>query len=273
MNLPQYRNPTDLIKRMPDDSWFTHAQIFDDLLVVANAATASYVLKTSAGLIVIDAIYPKEAMFHAIVDSIREIGWNPDDIKKLVITHGHFDHCGCGRWLVEQYHAKTYLSRIDDAFWRDSPFFPDRPETWKDFDIDHYVNDGDEITLGETAIQVLFTPGHTPGGLSYLFPVHDNGVRHMAGMWGGTNPPADIAGIVQYFQSLDHFLDETEKAHCDVIINNHPALDGYDKIAYAQHRYAHMPNVYVIGEANFRKFCNLYRQLCYDKLLELAKRG
>ena len=117
---------------------------------------------------------------------------------------------------------------------------------------------------------MLFTPGHTPGGLSYIFPVHDNGVRHMAGMWGGTNPPASIKGIVQYFYSLDHFIEECRKNHCDLTINNHPTLDGYDKIEYSKHRCKHMPNVYVIGEDNFLTFCNVYRHLCYDRMMELS---
>ena len=98
MNLPMYQiDIQKLLAGMPDDSWFTHAQIFDDLLCVANKSTASFVLKTSEGLIVIDAIYPKETMFHAIVSAIEDIGWDPHEIHKLVITHRHFDHCGCGQ--------------------------------------------------------------------------------------------------------------------------------------------------------------------------------
>lgn len=271
MKLPQYRNPPWLLDRMPDTSWFDHAQIFDDVLVVANASTAAFVLKTTEGLIVIDAIYPDKAMFNAIVNAIKDIGWNPEDIKKLVLTHGHFDHCGCGKWIVEKYHPETYLSKVDDDFWRDCPFFPDKPETFKDFNIDHYVDDGDTITLGDTTIHVLATPGHTPGGLSFIFPVHDQGVRYMAGMWGGTNPPASIEGVVQYFQSLEHFLEETAKYHCDVTINNHPTMDnGFIKMEYAKTRTDHMPNPYIIGEEGFRRFCKLYRCMCYDKLLDIA---
>ena len=177
MNLPMYQiDIQKLLAGMPDDSWFTHAQIFDDLLCVANKSTASFVLKTSEGLNVIDAIYPKETMFHAIVSAIEDIGWDPHEIRKLVITHGHFDHCGCGKWLVDSFGCETYLSKIDDDFWEQHPFFTDRPDTWKNFRIDHYIDDGDVITLGDHWIRVLSTPGHTPGGLSFIFLVHDNGV-------------------------------------------------------------------------------------------------
>lgn len=273
MKLPKYAiDIQGLLSGMPDGSWFTHAQIFDNLLCVANKTTASFVMKTSEGLIVIDAIYPKVEMFNAIVGAIEDIGWDPNDIKKFVITHGHFDHCGCGRWLVEKYHCETYLSKIDDEFWESTPFYPDKPDTWKDFKIDHYVDDGDEITLGDTTIKVLFTPGHTPGGLSYIFPVYDNGVKHMAGMWGGTNPPGAICDVVKYLESVDHFTEETLKAHCDVPICNHPDFDnGYAKMEYSRVRKSHMPNAYVCGEDGFQKFNSVFRNLCYWKLGLIAE--
>ena len=50
----------DTIKRMEDMTWFTHAQIFDDLLIVAQKETSCFVRKTSSGLVVIDGIWPDE---------------------------------------------------------------------------------------------------------------------------------------------------------------------------------------------------------------------
>lgn len=273
MKLPEYKiDAVKLFCGMSDDSYFTHALIFDDLLCVANKATACFVLKTSEGLILIDAIYPKESIFKAIVGAIESVGWEPADIKKFVITHGHFDHCGCGKWVIESFHPVTYLSKTDDDFWRDNPFMPNKPETWKDFDIDVYVSDGDEICLGNTSIKVLSTPGHTPGCLSFIFPVQDNGERHMAGMWGGTNPPATIEEMVTYLKSVDHFAEETEKASCEVQICNHPDFDnGYIKMEYARTRLSHMPNVYVMGKEGFSRFNSVFRNLCYSKLLSVAK--
>ncbi len=72
----------DTIKEMEDMSFFTHAKIFDDLLIVAQKQTNCFVLNTSDGLIVIDAIWPSEKTFEAIVAAIKDIGWNPDTIKK-----------------------------------------------------------------------------------------------------------------------------------------------------------------------------------------------
>ncbi len=107
---------SETIKAMEDMSFFTYSLIFDDLLIVAQKETNCFVLKTSDGLIIIDAIWPAKEAFDAIIGAIQEIGWNPDSIKKLVLTHGHVDHTGCGKWFVEQYNAHTYLSKADDIF-------------------------------------------------------------------------------------------------------------------------------------------------------------
>ena len=64
-------------------------------------------------------------------------------------------------------------------------------------------------------------------------------------------------------------MEEAEKYRCDVILCNHPRLDGYKKIEYAKERCAHMPNVYVIGEKELKRFCGIYRNMCYERLLEL----
>ena len=271
MNYPLYKDPLELVGRMHETT-FTHARLFDDLLIVANPTTAAFVLKTTDGLILFEGIYPKEEMFQAIVAAIEDIGWNPSEIKKFFITHGHFDHAGCGKWVVENYHPQVYLSKVDDEYWRDVPFFKDRPDTWKNFEITDYVKDGDEIRLGATVIKVLSTPGHTPGGLSYIFPVHENGVEHMAIMMGGTNPPYDIAGIVQYMKSLEYMLDEVAKNHCEVALNNHPSFEGYAKIEYSKNRCAHMPNCYINSEKEILDFYGMFRYLCYNHLRLLAEK-
>ena len=135
----------EMIKEMEDMSFFIHAKIFDDLLIVAQKQTNCFVLNTSEGLIIIDAIWPSKKAFQAIVDAIIDVGWNPDTIKKLILTHGHVDHTGCGKYFVERYNVVTYLSKVDDIFWREHPTKPNAPETWKDYEIHVYIQDGDTI--------------------------------------------------------------------------------------------------------------------------------
>jgi len=260
------------IKAMEDMSFFTHALIFDDLLIVAQRETNCFVLKTNDGLIVIDAIWPAKEAFDAIEDAIKDVGWNTDTIKKLILTHGHVDHTGCGRWFVDKYQVDTYLSEIDDIFWLEHPTKPDRPETWKNYNIDIYLRDGDTITLGDKVIYVYDTPGHTPGCLSYIFPVKENGKIHMAALWGGATPPWTKNGVKQYLKSLDHFISQAMSKNVDVVLSNHTSVDnGLERIAYSKKRMSYMPNIYIIGQDGFQKFCQVFRTMSYEMLERLSE--
>lgn len=269
-NMPVVNENT--IKAMEDMTFFTHALIFDDLLIVSQKETNCFVLKTSEGLVVIDAIWPSAEAFHAIIDSIKAVGWNPDSLKKLVLTHGHVDHTGCGRWFVEKYQVETYLSETDDIFWKEHPVKADRPETWKDYEISVYVQDGDVIRLGDKAINVYGTPGHTPGGLSYIFPVKEGKETHMAALWGGTTPPWTREGVQCYLKSLDYFMEQAEKQNVDVALSNHTSVDnGLERIAYSKNRMAYMPNIYIIGQNGFRNYCQVFRTLSMRMLDQIEQ--
>jgi metallo-beta-lactamase class B len=267
LNLKRAAVTQQTILGMFDDSWFTHAQIFDDVLLVSNKATNCIVLDSGDGLILIDAIFPKRGMFDAIVSAIRDVGWDPDDIKKFIVTHGHFDHAGCGRWIKEAFHPDIYISKVDYDFWTYHPHFPDKPETFKDFDIENFIGDGDEITLGNKTVKVYSTPGHTPGGLSFLFPVTDLGVRHTAALWGGTNPPNSVGEVSTYFKSLDYFMKQTDLNKADVALSTHPTLDnGFERMEYANNRLEHMPNAYILGAEGLRQYYQVFRGMCYERL-------
>ena len=131
-----------------------------------------------------------------------------------------------------------------------------------------YVQGGDTIISGDKAIKVYATPGHTPGCLSYIFPVKEDGEVHMAALWGGTTPPWTRNGIEQYLTSLDYFMGEAQKEKVDVALSNHTSVDnGLERIAYSKKRMAYMPNIYIIGQNGFQKYCQVFRTLSY-KMLE-----
>lgn len=255
----------DRLELILSRDWFTSGLIFDNLLMVSSRGTNCLVLNTGGGLIVIDAILPCDEAFRAIRDGIAAAGWRPEQVKKLVLTHGHFDHCGAGRRIIEAWGARSYLSRRDDEFWRDEPALPQLEWTLRDFEITDYVDDGDVIALGGAEIHVFSTPGHTPGGLSFIFDVYDGGRRHAAALWGGTAPPPDTGRIVQYLRSLDRFELACVEYGVDVGLMNHPFLNGaLDKLEFL--RSGGQPNPFVLGRRGFTGFLQKYCELCYARL-------
>ena len=250
----------ETIKRMEDMTWFTHAQIFDDLLIVAQRETACYIWKTEEGLVVIDGIWPDERVYGELLNAIRDAGWEQEPIMKFIMTHGHIDHVGCGKWLVARHGVKTYLSEADDKLRRSTPSEEGRSDSWEDFAISNYIHDGDQIACGNKSIKVIATPGHTEGCMSFIFPVSENGEKHMACLFGGATAPwGDEAGKQLQRQSILKFMNATADAHCDVTLTNHTAFDiGLERIAYSRGRLSYMPNIYILGEDGVQKFCEVF---------------
>ena len=89
------------------------------------------------------------------------------DIQMILLTHTHLDHAGALSMLQEVWDVPTYCPRDDEPLFETLPMqgtmfgMPhlDRPCGR----IDHWIDDGDTVKLGETTLRFLSTPGHTPG--------------------------------------------------------------------------------------------------------------
>ena len=85
------------------------------------------------------------------------------------------------------------------------------------------ATDGQKLTLGDTTITIYITPGHTGGTLSFLVPVKDHGVPHLAMEWGGTALSGNTSKemLQSYISNAGRLQDIAEGAGADVIIGNH----------------------------------------------------
>jgi hydroxyacylglutathione hydrolase len=93
-------------------------------------------------------------------------------ITTIAVTHAHIDHIGGAQKLKEATGAMVYMSANDiplydhldmQAAWLGIKT-PDRTE------IDTPAHDGERLRIGSTALEVLDTPGHTPGSISLWIP-------------------------------------------------------------------------------------------------------
>ncbi|RBP85592.1 MBL fold metallo-hydrolase [Marinomonas rhizomae] len=202
-------------------------RVFDNLYFVGNRSVASWVIQTSDGLILIDAMNSNRQSEAIIAEGIRSLGMDPNDIRYLIITHAHGDHYGGQEYIVNEFKPRVVMSEAD---WTEL----EKPEPeifnpkWglaptRDISIE----DGHVIELGDTKVELYVTPGHTLGTISLIFPVKDGQQKHMAAMWGGTglNFGPNIERLQMYTDSAARFKQLADNKAVDVFLSNHPTRD------------------------------------------------
>ena len=93
-------------------------------------------------------------------------------LEKILITHGHLDHCGMAGVLAKELGVRIEGPHEADRFWI-ARFGEDGPRLGMEFEMfepDRWLNDGDTVTVGEVTLNVLHCPGHTPGHVVYHNP-------------------------------------------------------------------------------------------------------
>lgn len=86
-------------------------------------------------------------------------------VEKLLVTHGHMDHCGMTGVLAQELGVPVEGPHEDDRFWIEQ--LEESAGRYgmegKVFEPDRWLNDGDTVTFGNITLDVIHCPGHTPG--------------------------------------------------------------------------------------------------------------
>lgn len=104
-----------------------------------------------------------------LTDAVLAAG--TENVKAILLTHGHFDHIMGVRKIKDLTNAKVYIYSDDMMFTTDNSLNMSTmimSESVPAFTADVALNDGDEIELGSLQIHVMHTPGHTIGGCCYI---------------------------------------------------------------------------------------------------------
>jgi glyoxylase-like metal-dependent hydrolase (beta-lactamase superfamily II) len=91
-------------------------------------------------------------------------------LKYALQTHMHFDHVWGLSYIKETYNLRPLCHAADEIIYSQAPEMTGMfrlSMNWNLPAIGRYIEEGEIIQLGKTSIQVLHTPGHTPGGLSF----------------------------------------------------------------------------------------------------------
>jgi metallo-beta-lactamase class B len=200
-------------------------KIFDNLYWLGTRQHSSWALRTSDGIIIIDTNFAW-ATQPEIIDGLTKLGLNPRDIKYVLISHAHGDHDQGAAELQTRFGAKVVMGAPDWESTLQRPATAAGGVPKRDVAVGP---EGSKITLGDTTVTVVATPGHTPGTLSYVFPVKDEGRTVMVAYSGGTLTGAfgtDGARWDQYIASQQKIAKVAADAGATVMLSNHSEYDG-----------------------------------------------
>jgi metallo-beta-lactamase class B len=229
------------------DTWFAEpAKVFDNLYFVGSKIHNSWALTSTEGIILIDTIFTYNSE-EEIVGGLKKLGLDPAKVKYVIISHSHSDHVGGAKLMQDRYGSRIVMGGPDwDSIEKSVNGYPaGKPKR------DIVADDGQKITLGNTAVTLIATPGHTPGTLSMIFTVKDNGKPLTVAYSGGTafNFPSTAENFDIYIKSQSKMAAAAASANATILMSNHSEFDSaIVKIKMLPSRKPGEPHPFEIGK-------------------------
>lgn len=147
-------------------------------LYQVGTAVNVFLLETDPGeLTVLDTGMPGNT--NAILRAAAELGYQPKDIKHILVSHADIDHVGSLAGLQRKTGAQIYAGKESAKYLQERKSPPHKPATdWlmgamqglmvERVSVDHLLEDGDVLPMGG-GIEAIYAPGHTPDNFCYYW--------------------------------------------------------------------------------------------------------
>lgn len=207
-------------------------KIKGNLYFVGTAQCSTHLIDTGDGLIIIDVPCIQDMPF--MLNNIWRAGFDPHDIKLIIISHAHVDHYGSVNAMRRFTGAEVALSKVDAAdMAKRADYFKGFVQKFgpnnENFVPDRVLEDGEIVEMGNTKIRCVLIPGHTRGTMAHFWDVEEGGKTYKVGIYGGagfvTLTEEEIAANDLTMAIRDDFSHSIEKVWdepVDIMLGNHP---------------------------------------------------
>ncbi|MDA9421449.1 beta-lactamase [Bradyrhizobium sp. CCBAU 53380] len=153
-----------------------------------------------------------------IVDSIRKLGFKPEDIKLMINGHAHIDHAGAFAFMKKLTGAQLAVMKDDVAAMESGDkddFKYANDFAYEGVKVDRVLRDGDQIRMGDVLLTAYHTPGHTRGATTWIANLVVDGKAYVVAFpdGAGFNPGYRVAkdpsypGIEDDYRNTHHALE------------------------------------------------------------------
>jgi metallo-beta-lactamase class B len=182
---------------------FPAFRIAGNLYYVGSRGLASYLITTPEGHILINS--NMEANVPMIRTSVETLGFKFSDIKILLISHAHWDHCAASATIKRLTGAKYMVTEgdvgvVESGGKSDFQYGTDPTALFTATKVDRVLHDSDEVKLGDATLTARLTPGHTRGCTTWTMKVNDGSKARDVVIIGSpnVNPGYKLVGNTVY---------------------------------------------------------------------------
>ena len=250
---------------------FPPHRIAGNLYYVGSKDLASFLITTPQGHILINSNLTTSPL--QIRKSVEQLGFRFTDIKILLISHAHFDHCAGSALIKRLTHAQYMVmdadvptvgsgGRKDFAFGNSPGTFYPRAK------VDRILHDGSQVRLGGVVLTAHLTAGHTRGCTTWTLQVPDHGKLYNVVIVGSPNVLSEykLVNNQAYPQIAQDFTKQFQTLRglpCDILLGAHGGY--YDLVEKYARLKNGQPNPF-IDPAGYKAFVVEYQQAFEEAL-------
>ena len=208
---------------------FPPHRVIGNVYYVGSRGLASYLITTPEGSILVNSSL--EASVPLIRASIEKLGFKFSDVKILLISHAHFDHCA-GSFQIKELTGAKYMvmdadvQEIENGGKGNFQYGQMPNMLYKPLKVDRVLHDGDQVKLGGVVMVAHLTPGHTKGCTTWTLKVRDGGKTYDVVIVGSpnVNPGYKLVNNPLYPQiasDYEKMFRVLKSLNCDVFLGAH----------------------------------------------------